>query len=80
MRAYPQQGGLVERPFGTINTEFLESAPGYTGSNTQKRPQNAEQEACLTLDEFEKLIVRFIVDNYNQNPYSRAKNQTRVSR
>ena len=80
LRAYPQQGGLVERPFGTINTEFLESIPGYTGSNIQKRPQNAEQEACLTLDEFERLIVRFIVDNYNQNPYPRAKNQTRVSR
>lgn len=80
LRAYPQQGGLVERPFGTINTEFLESIPGYTGSNIQKRPQNAEQEACLTLDEFEKLLVRFIVDNYNQNPYPRAKNQTRVSR
>ena len=80
LRAYPQQGGLVERPFGTINTEFLESIPGYTGSNIQKRPQNAEQEACLTLDEFEKLLVRFIIDNYNQNPYPRAKNQTRVSR
>lgn len=80
LRAYPQQGGLVERPFGTINTEFLESIPGYTGSNIQKRPQNAEQEACFTLDEFERLIVRYIVDNYNQNPYPRAKNQTRVSR
>ena len=80
LRAYPQQGGLVERPFGTINTEFLESIPGYTGSNIQKRPQNAEQEACLTLNEFEKLLVRFIVDNYNQNHYPRAKNQTRVSR
>ena len=80
LRAYPQQGGLVERPFGTINTEFLESIPGYTGSNIQKRPQNAEQEACFTLDEFERRIVRFIVDNYNQNYYPRAKNQTRVSR
>ena len=80
LRAYPQQGGLVERPFGTINTEFLESIPGYTGSNTQKRPRNAEREACFLLDEFERLIVRYIVDNYNQNSYPRAKNQTRVSR
>ena len=80
LRAYPQQGGLVERPFGTINTEFLESIPGYTGSNIQQRPQNAKQEACFTLDEFERKIVRFIVDNYNQNHYPRAKNQTRVSR
>ncbi len=80
LRAYPQQGGLVERPFGTINTEFLESIPGYTGSNTHKRPQNAEKEACFPLDEFERLIVRYIVDNYNQNSYPRAKNQTRISR
>ena len=80
LRAYPQQGGLVERPFGTINTEFLESMPGYTGSNIHKRPQNAEKEACLALDEFERLLVRYIVDNYNQNPYPRTKNQTRISR
>ena len=80
LRAYPQQGGLVERPFGTINTEFLESIPGYTGSNIQKRPQNAEKEACFTLDEFERLLVRYIVDNYNQNSYPRTKNQTRISR
>ena len=80
LRSYPQQGGLVERPFGTINTEFLESLPGYTGSNVQKRPQNAEQEACYLLDEFERAFVRYIVDNFNQSPYPRAKNQTRVSR
>ena len=79
-RATPQQGGLVERPFGTINTEFLESIPGYTGSNIQKRPRNAEKEACFTLDEFERLLVRYIVDNYNQNSYPRAKNQIRASR
>ncbi|MEM8832279.1 MAG: Mu transposase C-terminal domain-containing protein [Cyanobacteria bacterium P01_G01_bin.19] len=80
LRAYPQEGGLVERPFGTINTEFLESIPGYTGSNIQKRPRNAENEACVTLDEFERLLVRYIVDNFNQCSYPRAKNQTRVSR
>ena len=80
LRAYPQQGGLVERPFKTINTEFLESLPGYTGPNVQKRPQNAEKEACLTIDEFERLLVRYIVDNFNQCPYPRVKNQTRFSR
>ncbi|MDJ0903740.1 MAG: DDE-type integrase/transposase/recombinase [Xenococcus sp. MO_188.B8] len=80
LRAYPQQGGLVERPFGTINTEFLESMPGYTGSNIERRPKNAEKEACFTLEELEQLLVRYVVDNYNQNPYPRAKNQTRVSR
>ena len=46
----------------------------------QKRPQNAEKEACYTLDEFERLLIRYIVDNFNQCPYPRAKNQTRASR
>ena len=79
-RAYPSQGGLVERPFGTINTEFLADLPGYTGSNVQERPKEAEKNACLTLGELEQKLVRFIVDNYNQNPYPRTKNQTRLSR
>ncbi len=80
LRAYPSQGGLVERPFGTINTEFLATLPGYTGSNVQERPKEAEKKACLTLTELEQMLVRFIVDNYNQNPYPRIKNQTRLSR
>ena len=80
LRAYPSQGGLVERPFGTINTEFLATLPGYTGSNVQERPKEAEKNACLTIEELEYKLVRFIVDNYNQNLYPRTKNQTRLSR
>ena len=79
-RAYLSQGGLIERPFGTINTELLATLPGYTGSNVQERPKEAEKNACLTLEELEQKLVKFIVDNYNQNPYPRTKNQTRLSR
>ncbi len=79
-RAYLSQGGLIERPFGTINTELLATLPGYTGSNVQERPREAEKNACLTLEELEQKLVKFIVDNYNQNPYPRTKNQTRLSR
>jgi hypothetical protein len=45
----PSEGGIVERPFGTFNTELFSTLPGYTGSNVQKRPEDAEKDACLTL-------------------------------
>jgi putative transposase len=53
LRDRPSEGGIVERPFGTINTQFFSTLPGYTGSNVQDRPPEAEKEACLTLHELE---------------------------
>ncbi|MEH2355716.1 hypothetical protein [Nostoc sp.] len=52
LRDRPPQGGIVERLFKTINTQVLEGLPGYTGSNVQERPENAEEEACLTIQGF----------------------------
>jgi len=66
LRDRPSEGGIVERPFGTLNTEVFATLPGYTGSNVQKRPEDAEKEACLTLRQLEQYLVRYIVDNYNQ--------------
>ncbi len=80
LRHRPSEGGAVERPFGTLNTELFATLPGYTGSNIQDRPEKAEQEACLTLRELEKLIVRYIVDNYNQRIDKRMADQTRYQR
>lgn len=54
--------------------------PGYTGSNVQERPEEAEKEACLTLWELEQLLVRFIVDKYNQSIDARMGDQTRFQR
>lgn len=71
---------MVERPFGTLNTELFAALPGYVGSNVQQRPEQAEKEACLTLRELEKLIVRYIVDNYNQRIDKRMGDQTRYQR
>jgi putative transposase len=48
LRDRPSEGGIVERPFGTFNTELFSMLPGYTGSNVQKRPEEAQKEACLT--------------------------------
>jgi putative transposase len=76
-RRYPSEGGIVERPFGTLNSEVFSTLPGYTGSNVSKRPKQAETSARLTLMELEKLLVRYIVDRYNQSLDARSGKQTR---
>ncbi|MEJ1933979.1 transposase family protein, partial [Nostoc sp. NIES-2111] len=77
LRDRPSEGGIVERPFGTFNTDLFSTLPGYTGSNVQERPQQAEKEACITLRELERLLVRYIVDKYNQSLDARLGDQTR---
>jgi putative transposase len=80
LRRKPSDGGVVERPFGTFNSEFFSTLPGYTGSNLKERSPDAESEACLTLLQLEKLLVRYIVDRYNQTLDARMGNQTRIGR
>ncbi len=80
LRDRPSEGGIVERPFGTLNTELFSTLPGYTGSNVQERPEQAEKEACLTLRELDRLLVRYIVDKYNQSIDARLGDQTRFQR
>ncbi len=80
LRDRPSEGGIVERPFKTLNQSLFSTLPGYTGSNVQQRPKEAEKEASLTLRELEQLIVRFIVDQYNQSIDARMGDQTRYQR
>lgn len=54
--------------------------PGYTGSNVQERPEEAEKDACWTLRDLERQLVRYIVDNYNQTLDARMGDQTRFQR
>jgi putative transposase len=79
-RDRPSEGGIVERPFKTFNTEFFSSLQGYTASNVQDRPKTAEKDACFTLRELEELLVRYIVDNYNQRIDARIGDQCRFQR
>ncbi|TFI52246.1 transposase [Mastigocladus laminosus UU774] len=79
-RRYPSEGGIVERPFGTFNTELLSTLPGYTGSNVKQRPKEAEKEASLTLEQLERLLVRYLVERYNQSLDPRTGSQTRLGR
>ena len=80
LRDRPSEGGSVERPFKTLNTELFSTLEGYTGSNVQERPEEAEKEACLTLRQLEQMLVRYIVDNYNQRLDARMGDQTRFQR
>jgi putative transposase len=80
LRRRPSGGGIVERPFGTINSEFLSTLPGYTTSRLKGHRTQVEKEACITLEDLERLLVRYIVDNYNQMPDPRIGNQSRISR
>ena len=88
LRRKPSDGGIVERPFGTFNREFFSTLPGYVSSNVETRaasqiPQGspkAEAEACLTLLQLERLLVRYVVDHYNQMIDARMGNQSRIGR
>jgi putative transposase len=80
LRDRPSEGGIVERPFGTFNTQFFSTLPGYTGSNVQERPPEAEKEASLTLKDLERLFAAYIVNTYNRKLDARMGNQTRIER
>ncbi|MCT7984516.1 Mu transposase C-terminal domain-containing protein [Laspinema sp. A4] len=80
LRDRPSEGGIEERSFGTLNTAFLSGFLGYLGSNVQQRPETAEAEACMSLLELHRLLVRYIVDNYNQRIDARSGDQTRFQR
>ncbi|OBQ12811.1 MAG: hypothetical protein AN482_06325 [Anabaena sp. LE011-02] len=60
-----------------MNDQLFSTLPGYTGSNVQERPEDAEKDAKLTLRELEQLIVCYIVDRYNQSIDARISNVTK---
>lgn len=65
----PQFGPYIERFFRTLNTKFNHTLPGTTFSNIrQKGKYDSSKNAHLTLKDLEKLLLRFIADQYhNEN-------------
>ncbi len=63
----PQEKGIVERFFGTLNTRLWTDQPGYVASNTEERNPNAK--AKLTLSQLEDLFWSFI-HQYHQEVHS----------
>ena len=80
LRRRPSDGGIVERPFGTLNTEFFSTLPGYTTRRLTPHKSAVEAEACLTLEQLEGLLIRYIVDNYNQQADTRTGQESRMMR
>lgn len=80
LRRRPSDGGIVERPFGTLNSEFFSTLPGYTTNRLKHHRKQAESEARLTLHQLERLLVRYIVDRYNQLPDPRLGKDSRLAR
>ncbi len=63
--ATPHWGGHIERLCGTVNRR-THKLPGTTFSNPVDRGRyKSEKEAVLTLDEFERWLVNYIVNVYN---------------
>lgn len=59
-------GAHIERLMGTAATE-LHKLPGTTFSNTEEREgYDSEKEAVMTLKEFERMVVDFIINIYHQ--------------
>ncbi|GAP21231.1 Mu transposase C-terminal domain-containing protein [Leptolinea tardivitalis] len=63
----PEFKGGVERNFRTLNEQLFHTLPGTTFSNfLEKDDYNSEKTACLTLDEFEKALNIYIIDQYSE--------------
>ena len=66
----PHFGGHIELLMGTMANE-IRKLPGTTFSNpTQRKGYDSEGHAALTLKEFERHIVEFIVNVYHQRVHS----------
>lgn len=79
LRDRPIQGGIVERLFKTINTEVLASLPGYI-SREEDGAERAEKEACLTIEDIDKILAEYFCDDYNHQPYPKDPRDTRFER
>jgi putative transposase len=79
LRDRPIQGGIVERLFGTINTQVLQPLAGYI-SPEDGGAERAEKEACLTIEDVDKILAAYFCDDYNHQPYPKDPRDTRYER
>lgn len=66
----PRYGGHIERLQGTLLRE-IHDLPGTTFSSIKDRGEyDSEKRAVMTKDEFEKLLVDLICNDYHRRPHS----------
>lgn len=69
----PQYGAHIESLLGTF-LEEIHSLPGTTFSNPQKRGEyNSENNAAMTLREFEEWLINYITGVYHQKIHTSLK-------
>jgi putative transposase len=79
LRDRPIQGGIVERLFGTINTQVLQPLAGYI-SPEDGGAERAEKEACLTIEDVDKILAAYFCDDYNHQPYPKDPRDNRYEK
>lgn len=68
--ADPEMKGAIEREFRTVSVDLFHQLPGTVFSNPLMRAQYpAEKLACLDLDKFVEIFVRWIVTVYHEQPH-----------
>ncbi|WP_241983882.1 DDE-type integrase/transposase/recombinase [Cryobacterium luteum] len=66
----PQGRGKIERFYGTVTTELLPHLPGHIPHGTNG---TSITPATLPLRQFDEILERFIVDDYNHRPHSETR-------
>jgi len=62
----------AERHLGSFETMLIHGVPGTTFSNVwQKGDYDSIRQACISLEEFDKVFSRFIVDIYAELPHGK---------
>lgn len=77
----PKHKATVERFFRTLCTGLIHGLPGTTFSNTRQRGDYpAEELACFTFRQFEKVLTQWIVDVYHNTAHRGLYNKTPLDR
>ncbi|PSB14095.1 hypothetical protein C7B61_16555 [filamentous cyanobacterium CCP1] len=79
LRMRTEDGGDVEAMFNILRYLLCE-CPGYTGSNTQKRPKGAEERARLKPKDVDKILAWFFYGIHNYRVCRKHRTMKRYER
>lgn len=66
----PTDKAIVERTFGSINTLFLQSLPGYTGRSPEHRGYKVEEEDLLDIHSLYELFDDWVLNVWQNRQHS----------
>jgi putative transposase len=67
----PRYGGVIERMFGTLNSQMIHNLEGTRKSNPRDLGDyDPEKSAILTLKDLTELLAAYITDIYHYQPHS----------